>query len=56
MDEEEALEFAQHLADVSQAIALRYFRTSLDIGWKEDGDARDDCRLQDRKHTAPCNT
>lgn len=36
MDKEEGLEFAQNLADVSRSIALKYFRTSLDIHWKED--------------------
>jgi fructose-1,6-bisphosphatase/inositol monophosphatase family enzyme len=48
MDQEEALEFAQHLTDVSRSIALRYFRTSLDIRWKEDASPVTiaDCRIE----------
>jgi histidinol phosphatase-like enzyme (inositol monophosphatase family) len=48
MDEEEALEFAQHLTDLSRSIALRYFRTSLDIRWKEDGSPVTiaDCKIE----------
>jgi histidinol phosphatase-like enzyme (inositol monophosphatase family) len=48
MDEEEALEFAQHLTDLSRAIALRYFRTSLDIHWKENGSPVTiaDCKIE----------
>ncbi|ODT67597.1 MAG: hypothetical protein ABS69_17610 [Nitrosomonadales bacterium SCN 54-20] len=48
MDQEEALEFAQHLADVSRSIALRYFRTSLDICWKEDSSPVTiaDCKIE----------
>lgn len=36
IDEKQALGFAQHLADAARPIALRYFRTSLDIIWKAD--------------------
>lgn len=48
MDQEEALEFAQHLADVSRSIALRYFRTSMDICWKKDASPMTiaDCKIE----------
>lgn len=36
VDHEQALEFAQYLADVGGQIALRYFRTSLEISCKPD--------------------
>jgi inositol-phosphate phosphatase / L-galactose 1-phosphate phosphatase / histidinol-phosphatase len=48
MNQEEALELSQHLADVSRFIALRYFRTSLDIRWKEDASPVTiaDCKIE----------
>lgn len=54
MDEEKALEFAQHLTDLSRAIALRYFRTSLDIHWKEDGSPVTiaDCKIESMLRSA----
>ena len=54
MDEEEALEFAQHLTDLSRSIALRYFRTSLDIHWKEDGSPVTiaDCKIESTLRSA----
>jgi inositol-phosphate phosphatase/L-galactose 1-phosphate phosphatase/histidinol-phosphatase len=36
IDEKQALGFAQHLADTAGTLALRYFRTSLDIICKAD--------------------
>jgi fructose-1,6-bisphosphatase/inositol monophosphatase family enzyme len=36
IEHEQALEFAQHLADVGGEIALRYFRTPLEISCKPD--------------------
>jgi len=36
IDEKQALGFAQHLVDAVRPVALRYFRTSLDIICKAD--------------------